>query len=219
MLDLQNQGCHNINLVTATHFLPWILPALQRAMQRGLKIPIVYNSSGYEHASTIALLQGIVDIYLPDMKYGDDDAARRLSGTARYTLFNHATIREMFRQTGPIKTTSSGIALRGTIIRHLVLPARSAGSNAVLEFLLQTFDPDDITVSLMAQYRPLYKAFMHPEINRPITAAEYNSIKNLFIYAGFGGFYQEHDTLNDAFVIDFTQRKSEALLEDKDTNV
>lgn len=217
MLDLQNQGCHNINLVTATHFLPWILPALQRAAQRGLHIPIVYNSSGYEHASTMVLLQGIVDIYLPDMKYGDDDAALQFSGTARYPSFNHATIREMFRQTGPLQTDTSGIAQRGTIIRHLVLPAGSAGSDAVLEFLLQTFDSEDITISLMAQYRPLYKACNHPEINRTITATEYKKAKSLFINAGFGGFYQEHGTLNDAFIIDFTRRKSEALFEGKGT--
>jgi putative pyruvate formate lyase activating enzyme len=211
MVGLQEKGCHNINMVTATHFLPWILRALKLAAQKGLSIPLVYNCGGYEHASIIRLLNGIVDIYLPDIKYGGNNAAQSFSGTANYRTFSQASIREMFRQAGPLKVNSDGIALRGLCIRHLVLPNDCSESAAVLDFLKTAFDPADIHVSLMAQYRPLYQAKEHPEINRMITPAEYNHVKNLFIEAGFQGFFQKLATINDAFVIDFTKRKDEAL--------
>jgi putative pyruvate formate lyase activating enzyme len=211
MIGLQEQGCHNINLVTATHFLPWILRALQIAAREGLTIPIVYNCGGYEHASTIALLSGIVDIYLPDMKYGDDRAAELFSSTANYRSFNRTSLREMFRQVGPLIIGADGIARRGVCIRHLVLPNDHAASGAVLDFLLATFDPADIHISLMAQYRPLHRAEEFPDINRMVTADEYERVKKAFIDAGFPGYFQELDSMDRAFIIDFSKRKEEAL--------
>lgn len=213
MLNLQEQGCHNVNWVTATHLLPWILRALRIAAKEGLTIPVVYNCGGYEHASIIRLLSGIVDMYLPDMKYGGNHAAQQFSSTANYRTFNRAAVREMFRQVGPLKLDEHDIAQRGLIIRHLVLPQNLAESSLICDFLTSTFDPADIHISLMAQYRPLFKASEHPEINRMITHDEYDEVKRLFIGAGFPGFYQEIGTLSDAYVIDFTKRKEEALRE------
>jgi len=213
MVELQTKGCHNINLVTATHFLPWVLRAVRAAALQGLVVPLVYNCGGYEHASIIRLLSGIVDIFLPDMKYGGNNAAEMLSRTANYRAFNRATIREMFRLVGPLKVTDDGIATRGLCIRHLVLPGGLAESFEVLNYLVTHFDPDDIHISLMAQYRPLYRAEEFPEINRMVTAAEFEKVRDAFVNAGFPGFYQERATINDAYVIDFTKRKSEALRE------
>ena len=214
MLDLQRQGCHNINLVTATHFLPWVLRALRLACAGGLTLPLVYNCGGYEHASTVALLAGIVDIYLPDMKYGDNHAAAQFSRTANYRSFNRTSLREMFRQAGPLRVDDDGIARRGLCIRHLVLPNDLAASSKVLDFLTSVFDPADIAVSLMAQYRPLYRAAEFPELGRMVTADEYEQVKSAFMDAGFPGFYQELDTIDGKFVIDFTKRKKEALTGD-----
>ncbi|MBN1576324.1 MAG: hypothetical protein JW913_07230 [Chitinispirillaceae bacterium] len=211
MVGLQKQGCHNINLVTATHFIPWLLRALQLAAKKGLFLPLVYNCGGYEHASTIALLAGIIDIYLPDMKYGDNRAAQLLSRTANYRSFNRTSLREMFRQVGALITDDDGVARRGLCVRHLVLPDDLAKSEAILDFLTSVFDPADICISLMAQYRPLYHAADFPEINRMVTVQEYETVKKAFIDAGFPGFYQKFDALDKSFVIDFTTRKEEAL--------
>ncbi len=214
MVDLQKQGCHNINLVTATHFLPWILRALRIAAGLGLEIPLVYNCGGYEHASTMALLAGVVDIYLPDMKYGNDHAAQLFSRTANYCSFSRSSFREMFRQVGPLTTNDRGVAVRGVCLRHLVLPNNLAASGSVLDFLLSYFDPADLCISLMAQYRPLYCAGEFPEIGRMITAAEYDKVRSEFIGAGLQGFYQELSNLGEAFIIDFRKRKEEALTGD-----
>ncbi|MBN1307487.1 MAG: hypothetical protein JXA18_06195 [Chitinispirillaceae bacterium] len=211
MLELQEQGCHNINLVTATHFLPWLLRALQVAAKKGLFIPLIYNCGGYEHASTIALLSGIIDIYLPDMKYGGNRAAQLFSRTANYRSFNRTSLREMFRQVGALTIDNDGVARRGLCLRHLVLPNNLAESEAILDFLTSAFDPADIYISLMAQYRPLYRAAEFPEINRRVTAQEYESVKKAFIDAGFPGFFQEFDGLDESFLIDFTARKEKAL--------
>ncbi|MBN1759795.1 MAG: hypothetical protein JW863_15820 [Chitinispirillaceae bacterium] len=214
MLGLQGQGCHNINLVTATHFLPWVLRAVRLAAAGGLSVPLVYNCGGYEHASIIALLSGIIDIYLPDMKYGDNQAATRFSRTANYRTFNRTSLREMFRQTGPLTVDDDGVARRGLCIRHLVLPEGLAASAKVVQFLTSVFDPADISVSLMAQYRPLYRAGEFPELSRMITSDEYECAKKEFVDAGFPGFYQELDTIDGRFVIDFSKRKEEALTGD-----
>jgi putative pyruvate formate lyase activating enzyme len=211
MLGLQDIGCHNINLVTPTHFLPWILRALKEAAMKGLTLPIVYNCGGYERTSVISLLAGIVDIYLPDMKYGRNDEAKRFSGAADYVEINRSAIREMFRQVGPLRTDGNGIGYRGLCIRHLVLPEGVSGTEAVLDFLESTFDPPDIFISLMAQYRPLHRAKEFPEINRAVTAEEYEPLREKFVKAGLSGFHQDLSGMNDKFVIDFTKRKSERL--------
>ncbi len=210
MLELQSRGCHNINLVTATHFLPWILRALKEAARNGLTIPIVFNCGGYELSSTLSLLSGIVDIYLPDMKYGNNRAAGRYSNAVDYVEINRNAIREMFRQVGPLQCNELGIAWRGLCIRHLVLPGNTADSTEIIDFLSSTFDPNDIYISLMAQYRPLFRASSTPEINRAITAAEYEPLKKRIIELGFDGFVQDLHPC-DEFVIDFTKRKNEPL--------
>jgi putative pyruvate formate lyase activating enzyme len=212
MLWLQEKGCHNINLVTATHFLPWVLGALRIAAGWGLAIPAVYNCGGYELEDTIDLLKDVVDIWLPDMKYGRNEPARLYSNAPDYVAINQAAIRRMFRQVGPLRCDTAGIAQRGLCIRHLVLPNDQSNSREVLAFLKSTFDPQDITISLMAQYRPLYCADRHPLIASMVDHREYEGIKQEFIAAGFEGFYQEAEKLDTAFVIDFTQQKEEPLI-------
>ena len=211
MLGLQALGCHNINLVTATHFLPGVVRALRRAAAAGLTLPIVYNCGGYERGETIDLLAGIVDIWLPDMKYGSDAPALRYSKAPDYVPVNQEAVRRMFRQVGPLRCDEKGIAERGLIIRHLVLPNGQSASNEVLAFLKSAFDPEDISVSLMAQYRPMYEAHRHPEIRGRVRAAEYEALKRAFIAAGFGGFYQDPAAMDTSFCIDFTRRKEEPL--------
>ena len=211
LLRLQAMGCHNINLVTATHLLPWLLPALRRAVQEGLMLPIVYNCGGYELPATIDLLKDVVDIWLPDMKYGDNAFAQRYSAAPDYVEVNQAAIRRMFRGAGPLRVGDVGIAERGLLIRHLVLPNGQSASPSVLDFLRRTFDPQDLTISLMAQYRPLYRAYAHPELQERLDPKEYEAVKTAFLAAGLTGFFQEPEELDDAFVIDFKRRKEDPL--------
>jgi putative pyruvate formate lyase activating enzyme len=211
MVALQKSGCHNINLVTATHFLPRVVRALREAAQSGLTIPVVYNCGGYERVEVLALLAGIVDLYLPDMKYGDDGPAALYSGASDYVAVNERAIREMFRQVGPLRTDENGIAYRGLCIRHLVLPENKAGTSEMLRFLSDTFDPHDLYISLMAQYRPLHRAIDFPEINRRVTPEEYEPLMREFFEKGFDGFYQELERIDQGFVIDFKKRKEERL--------
>jgi putative pyruvate formate lyase activating enzyme len=211
MIGLQGAGVHNINLVTPTHFLPWILKSIRLAAQKGLTVPIVWNSSGYELVEALGPLRGIVDIYLPDMKYGSDESSMRYCGAPDYMEANQAAIREMFRQVGPLKTDSSGIAYRGMCIRHLVLPEGRAYSENVLDFLGKTFDPADISISLMAQYRPMFKANQFSELRRGVTRQEYGAVQDRCEQAGFNGFYQEIVRLDESFCIDFKTRKQEPL--------
>jgi putative pyruvate formate lyase activating enzyme len=208
---LQGQGCHNINLVTATHFLPWVLRALCEAASQGLSIPIVYNCGGYETVETICILESVVDIWLPDMKYGDNGPAQTYSTAGDYVEVNREAIRAMFRQAGPLKVDRGGMAYRGLIIRHLVLPDGMSGSESIARYLSQTYDPADIAISLMAQYRPLHRAAEYPDIAHPLDPLEYERAKTLFIDLGFEGFYQETDRLDSSFCIDFTKRKNERL--------
>jgi len=210
-IDLQDQGCHNINLVTPSHFLPWLLEALHEAVLAGLSIPIVHNNGGYETKESIDLLQGIADIYLPDMKYGRPEEATRYSRARDYVEVNQTAIKTMFRQVGPLTMDKNGIARRGMCIRHLVLPSAQSHSEDIFEFLMKSFDPHDLTISLMAQYRPLHKACDFPEIARTLLPTEYEPVKRKFEEAGIGGFYQELSELDTRFCIDFTKRKSEPL--------
>jgi putative pyruvate formate lyase activating enzyme len=210
MLGLQAQGCHNINLVTAAHFLPWVLRALKAAAGSGLTLPVVYNCGGYELTDTIDLLKDVVDIWLPDMKYGRNEPARLYSKAPDYVEINREAVRRMFRQTGPLRC-DNGIAHRGLCIRHLVLPNDQSASREILMFLKKTFDPQDISISLMAQYRPLYGAARHALIGAGIDAEEYENLKRDFIEAGFEGFYQDPQALDTSFCIDFKTRKDQPL--------
>lgn len=211
LLHLQDLGCHNINLVTATHFLPWILRAVKEAANRGLHLPIVYNCGGYELVSTISLLSGIIDIYLPDMKYGTDQQSSEYSGAPDYVEINRNAIREMFHQVGPLRMDKNEIAYRGLCIRHLILPGNLASSEAICKYLQSTFDPQDIYISLMAQYRPLYKASNFDILNCMLPEDFYSKIKEMFLAAGFDGFYQELEQMDKSFLINFEKRKEEPL--------
>jgi putative pyruvate formate lyase activating enzyme len=211
LLDLQEQKVHNINFVTATHYLPWVLRGLRLASEKGLRIPVVWNSSGYELVEPLSLLRGIVDIFLPDMKYGSNVSAKRYCDAEDYVEVNRAAVREMFRSVGPLMLDEDGIAYRGLCIRHLVLPQGRAGTSEIVKFIAATFDPSDITMSLMAQYRPMYKASEFEELCRGITRVEYEAVRRECEESGVNAFFQDQAELDDRFCIDFTKRKSEEL--------
>ena len=173
MLDLQNKGAHNINLVTSTHQMPAVVRALLPAAQRGLRIPLVYNSSGYESIETLRLLDGIIDVYLPDIKYADSEIALKYSGAADYVSCNRAALVEMWRQAGPLRTDADGIAVKGMIVRHMVLPEDLSGSGECLSFLARTMGRQ-VWVSLMNQYFPAHKGPFTPPLDRKVTQEEYD---------------------------------------------
>ena len=171
MLRLQAQGCHNINFVTPSHAVAQILAAVNIAAEKGLSLPLVYNTSGYDSPEALALLDGVVDIYMPDMKYGDDKSARKLSHIRDYVRVNQAAVREMHRQVGDLRISAEGVAERGLLVRHLVLPDGLSGAEAVLKFLAEGISTDTY-LNLMGQYRPCYRADEHPGLDRPLSRAE-----------------------------------------------
>ena len=168
MLWLQEQGCHNLNLVTPTHFMPQILKALGIARERDFKLPIVYNTSGYDSVESLRLLDGIVDIYLPDMRYSDDQASSKYSIAPHYPEINRAAIKEMYQQVGNLELDEHGIAKKGLIIRHLILPNGLSGTGKIMKFLAEEISKD-VYISLMSQYFPACKAAEYKELNRRIT--------------------------------------------------
>jgi len=172
MLSLQAKGCHNINLVSPTHVVPFILDALELAVTMGLYLPLVYNSGGYDSVETLELLDGIVDIYMPDMKYSDEKTAEQLSGIKDYPLINRAAIREMHRQVGDLQIDEQGVAQRGLLVRHLVLPHRLAGTQEVVRFLAQEVSANTY-LNIMAQYHPCHKAFDILQLARPVNRQEF----------------------------------------------
>jgi putative pyruvate formate lyase activating enzyme len=172
MLSLQAKGCHNINLVSPTHVVPYILEALELAVSRGLYLPLVYNTGGYDSVETLELLDGIVDIYMPDMKYSDEKIAEQLSGIKEYPRVNKAAVKEMHRQVGDLQLDESGVAQRGLLVRHLVLPNRLAGTEGVVRFLVQEVSTNTY-LNIMAQYHPCYKAFDIPQLARPVDRQEF----------------------------------------------
>jgi putative pyruvate formate lyase activating enzyme len=173
MLGLQRQGCHNINFVTPTHYVPTIVAALGLAVPRGLRLPLVYNTGGYEKAEILRLLDGVFDIYLPDFKYWDPEKAARLSAEAyNYPHYARDAFREIHRQVGVLATDARGVAVRGLMVRHLVLPNRSAGTKEVFRFIAGELSPGHY-VNVMRQYRPEHRAAEFPEINRRLNTKEY----------------------------------------------
>ncbi|QXE84862.1 radical SAM protein [Geomonas nitrogeniifigens] len=172
MVGLQKKGVHNINFVTPTHFTPQILAALYLAIRKGFRIPIVWNTSGYESLETLALLDGVVDIYLPDMKYCCNEVALKLSGAKGYTEVNRLALPEMLRQVGHLECDDNGIAVRGLIVRHLVLPLGQAGSPETLAWIAENLGTET-HIALMSQYFPAHAAAQTPGIERRITSAEY----------------------------------------------
>ncbi len=172
MLDLQDCGCHNINLVSPSHVVPQILEALLLAAQWGLALPLVYNTGGYDALDTLCLLSGVIDIYMPDMKYSDPQTALRLSRIPDYPAINRAAIREMHRQVGVLEVSNIGLAVRGLLVRHLVLPEDLAGTTETARFLGEEISRDTF-VNLMDQFHPAYKTASSPPLNRRITSREY----------------------------------------------
>lgn len=171
MLEIQGEGCHNLNLVTPSHVIPQILKALQIAIEKGLRLPVVYNSGGYDSVDSLRLLEGIVDIYMPDMKYSDPEVAARLSLAPDYPERNKEAVKEMHRQVGDL-VVDDGIARRGLLVRHLVLPEGLAGTREVMRFLATEVSRNTY-VNVMAQYYPAYHSFRHPPLGRRITDSEY----------------------------------------------
>ena len=178
MLRLQRTGCHNINLVTPTHYSAHILKALDIAAGKGLRLPIVYNSSGWERPEILKVLDGIVDIYLPDIKYWDSEmSAKYSSGAETYPELTREAILEMHGQVGVAKPAKDGIMYRGLMIRHLIMPNNVGGSERIMEWIAENL-PKDTYVNIMAQYNPRYKAYDYPEISRRITRKEYKKVVN-----------------------------------------
>ncbi len=178
MLSLQQRGCHNINLVTPTHVVPHILEALLVAAGLGLSLPLVYNCGGYESVETLNLLDGIVDIYMPDMKYSDERNARRFSGVKDYPAVNRAAVKEMHRQVGDLELDQRGIARRGLLIRHLILPNGIAGTEGVVRFLAREVSTNTY-LNVMAQYYPANRAFKIPLLSHPLMREEFQQAVNL----------------------------------------
>jgi len=174
MLKLQKRGAHNINFVTPTHYMPQIIEALEIAVGGGLRLPIVYNCGGYESVEAVRMLEGIVDVYLPDIKYRRAEPAGELSGASDYFERACAAVKEMFSQVGLLETDEEGVAVRGLIIRHLVLPGRQAGSREVFEFVAREISPD-VSMSVMSQYFPAHEAPLNPAVSRRVTVAEYQA--------------------------------------------
>jgi putative pyruvate formate lyase activating enzyme len=196
MLQLQDMACHNINLVSPTHIMPQILKTLALAIPKGLKIPLVYNTSGYELIEAIKLLEGIVDIYLPDMRYADTDIAIKYSNAPHYPKFNQQAVVEMHRQVGIAKLDEHGIIKKGLVIRHLVLPENIAGTDKIMEFIANKLSKDTY-ISLMSQYFPCYKASEFKNICRRISYSEYSNAQMLMQkYSLHNGWIQESHGLD-----------------------
>jgi len=183
MLQLQQKGCHNINFVTPTHFTAQIVDALILAIEKGLEIPIVYNCGGYESVETLKLLEDIVDIYMPDIKYSVDENALKYSGIKNYWKVVTSALKEMHSQVGDLKTSKRGIAQRGLLIRHLVLPNDVAGSKKVIDFVADEISTNSY-LNIMDQYRPAYNASKYEKLNRRITPSEYKEVVDYAFYKG-----------------------------------
>ena len=178
MLKLQKIGCHNINFVTPTHFVPQIVEGILLAEKKGLKIPIVYNCGGYEKVETLKLLDGIIDIYMPDMKYGRSEDAKKYSQAKDYPELCFKAVSEMHRQVGDLKMDKKGIAYRGLLVRHLILPSDIAGSDIVFKFLAEKISKRTY-INIMDQYHPQFNAYKYEELNQPPSRKEYKDAVKL----------------------------------------
>ncbi len=191
MLELQDKDCHNINLVTPTHYVPSIIIALQQAKKRNLNIPVLYNTNGYESLDTLKLLDGLIDIYLPDAKYADDVLAKKHCGFIDYSKYNIPALREMYRQAGNLVIDSGGIVKKGLIIRHLVLPGYLENTRMVLKLIAEKLS-NDIYISFMNQYSPIIHVREHEFLCKRLTQEEYSKAKSYLDEFGFkNGWTQE----------------------------
>ena len=177
MLELQARGCHNLNFVSPSHVVPQILQALVLAAEKGLSIPLVYNTGGYDSLEMLEILDGVIDIYMPDMKYSDSMLGKKYSRTPNYAEKNRIAVKEMHKQVGDLKLDPNGIALSGLLIRHLVLPDNLAGSEETLSYIANEISKDTY-INIMDQYYPSYRAHRYAELNRRITRSEYNHARD-----------------------------------------
>lgn len=200
-LKLQSLGAHNINLVSPTHFVPLVADALDIAKPR-LKLPVVYNSSGYENVETLKMLEGYVDIYLPDFKYFDSALSERYSAAPDYAEVAEAAVAEMLRQTGA-PVFEGALLKRGVIIRHLTLPNARHDSVKVLSLIKERFGTDNLLLSLMSQYTPFYRSAEFKEISRRISSFEYNYVLDEAVKMGFHGFMQEKSSAKEEYTPSF----------------
>ncbi len=202
-LELQQQKANNINLVTAGHFLPQVAEAIEKSRNRGLQIPVVYNSSGYEKSEMLKLLEGLVDIYLPDFKYMDPELAEKYSYARDYPEVAREALKEMVRQTGTPEFDRRGIMKKGVIVRHLLLPGHVKDSRRVLEYLLSTYGKE-IYISLMNQYTPMPAMKDDPRLSRKVTDREYQRLIDYGLQLGLeNGFIQEGETAKESFIPEF----------------
>lgn len=204
-LELQEKKANNINLVTPTHYIPQIIHALEAAKRQGLNLPVVYNSSGYECVDSLKMLEGYVDIYLPDFKYWIQESARRYSKAYGYPDVAKAAIAEMVRQTKEAEFDDRGMLKKGVIVRHLLLPGRLEEAKCIVRYLYETYG-DTIYLSLMNQYTPLdtLDAEKYPELKRKVTPEEYDELVDYAIELGVEkGFIQEGDTAKESFIPSF----------------
>ncbi len=202
-LELQAKGCHNINLVTPTHYIPLIKKGLIKAKKMGLKIPIIYNTSSYENVESIKELDGLIDIYLPDLKYYYDDLAIAYSAAPNYFSYATEAIEEMVRQVGKPVFDKDGIMQKGVIVRHLILPSRTYDSKRILEYLYETYH-DDIFISIMNQYTVVKKFKNFEELNKSLSKEEYDEVIDYALKLGIkNGFIQEDETDKASFIPSF----------------
>lgn len=190
MIELQGRGAHNINFVTPTHFVPQLMAAMLAAYKRGLRLPIVYNSSGYEKVETLRMLDGVIEVYMPDMRYASEESSECYSKARDYPQVNRDAIKEMYRQVGNLVLDDDGVAVRGLLVRHLVLPEGIAGSEGIFDFLATEISKDTF-VSLMSQYFPAHKATSMEKINRRLLKEEYRRALEAFEQAGLSNGYAQ----------------------------
>ena len=205
-INLEKQGANNINLVTPTHFVPLIIEGIKLARKKGLKIPIVYNTSGYENVETIKMLDGIVDIYLPDFKYYDDSYANKYSHINNYFKNASLALEEMYKQVGKPKFDENGMMTKGIIVRHMMLPGLLDDSKKILEYLYNTYK-DNIYISIMNQYTPIKKFERFTELNNKVSDNDYNELINYACDLGIEkAFIQEGETQSESFIPDFNNQ-------------
>jgi putative pyruvate formate lyase activating enzyme len=206
MLELEAAGAHNLNLVSPTPWVPQILEALTLARGRGFGLPVVYNTGGYDSLAALRLLEGVVDVFLPDAKYADPAVAEALSGAENYPAVNRISLSEMHRQAGPLKTDDDGLARRGMLVRHLVLPQDLAQTKEVLAWLARAFGPE-VPVSLMAQYLPSHQARegfdLFPALTRPLTFAEYEEAMDQAMALGMENVFIQELSSAETYAPDF----------------
>ena len=203
MIELQNKNAHNINLVTPTHFIPQIKESIILAKEKGLSIPIIYNSSGYEKKESLKLLEGLIDVYLPDFKYFDDNLAIKYSKAPNYTKYAKESIEEMYRQVGKPQFDSNGIIKKGVIVRHMLLPEEKEDSKKIINYLYNKYK-DNIYISIMNQYTPLEHVKDISSLNHKVNDNDYDEVINYALDLGIkNAFMQVGDTCSESFIPEF----------------